>query len=218
MLGANRVRGAEYGVSERTLTSGVCLVAGLIGMAATATSAHAQVALGHGPSAPLIDDEPLFTVAAGPLLSLPSADHSFQNSSGIGVFVNGTVRIGSRFSFIVRYATATEPKVAAVDAVERRDALFDAGIHYFIPTPTPIRITAALMAGQHFSTPTDGSKDENGFGLHAEVGSSYTLVPNIAAVATVGYSTAWTSRSSNGRTVDTSFDVVDFSIGAQARF
>ena len=167
-----------------------------------------------------VHSEPTFTVAVGPMLGVPIGDHAFENKTGPGLFVTGTVNIVDRFSFIARYGVnATPSQQAAGTAVDRRATTLDAGVRYTLPSTSAIRMLAGAMIGKHFSTPQAGPLGtESGFGFHVEVGAEYVFLRNLAAVGSVGYSYAWTQRQQQFGNVDFAFELIDFSLGLQARF
>lgn len=205
-------------VAVRTSTIFSTITVGLL-LTALQALGHAETYTGTlGTSK--VEPEPNFTVAVGPMLGVPIGDHAFENKTGPGIFVTGTVRIVDNFSFIARYAMNNTPsQQAAGTAVDRRANLVDAGGRYVIPTASAVRMMASAMLGRHFSTPLDGPlSTESGFGFHLEVGAAYVLHRSFAAVGSVGYSYAWTKRQQQFANVDFSFELIDFSLGVQARF
>ncbi len=209
---------AMQGVRMTTISTAIT-----VGVLLTATIAlgHAETYTGTmGTQTATVAAEPTFTVAVGPMLGVPIGDHAFENKTGPGLFVAGTVHIADRFSFIARFAFNNTPsQQAAGAAVDRRATTLDAGLRYTLPSASPIRMIVGAMGGKHFSTPLTGSlATESGFGFHLEVGAEYVLYRNFAAVGSVGYSYAWTKRQQQFGTVDFAFEILDFSLGVQARF
>jgi hypothetical protein len=201
--------------AARTSTIPTAITVGLL-LAALPARGHAETYIGNA----TVQPEPTFSIAVGPMLGVPIGDHAFENKTGPGLFVAGTVRIVDNFSFIARYAVSNTPsQQAAGTAVDRRASSVDAGGRYVIPTASPVRIMASAMVGKHFSTPLSGPlSTESGFGFRLEIGAAYVLHRNVAAIAGVGYSYAWTKRQQQFGNVDFSFELIDFSLGVQARF
>lgn len=201
----------------RTSTIPTAITVGLL-LAALPALGHAETYTGTLGTAK-VEPEPNFTVAVGPMIGVPIGEHAFENKAGPGFFVAGTARIVDSFSFVARYSTNSMPSQQTVTAVDRRATTVDAGVRYSIATPSAVRMIGSAMVGKHFSTPQTGLiSTESGFGFHLEVGAAYVLHRNIAAVGSVGYSFAWTERQREMLTVDYSFELIDFSLGVQARF
>lgn len=185
----------------------------------SSTPAHADTYVGTLSNKPAYE-QPTFTIAVGPMIGVPIGDHAFENKSGAGLAISGTVRIIDKLSFAARFSNSAEPSgQAAGAAVDRRDTLINAGINYILPTPSPAHIIVNAMVGKHFSVPESGTLGtESGFGWHLDIGAGYVFHPNFALIGTVGYSYAWTQRKSDFAVVDFSFELLDFTLGAQARF
>jgi len=172
-------------------------------------------------------DQPWVTIAAGPTFEKPAGDHGFQNTSGFGGFVLGTVRLGAQFSLVARYATAESPKLAAIGAVDRRSNTLDGGINYFIANPSDVRVIVMGLAGKHDSVPVDANAEtDSAFGVHVELDLQYFPHHTFGFIGGVGYSYAWATRlvlADNGRVpaqsarVDFSFEMLTISLGLQAR-
>ena len=200
----------------RTSTIPTAITIGLL-LATLPVRGHAETYTGTLGTT-TVEPEPTLTIAVGPMLGVPIGEHAFENKAGPGLFVAGTARIVDNFSFVARYSTNTMPSQQTVTAVDRRATTLDAGVRYSIATPSAVRMMASAMAGKHFSTPQTGLiSTESGFGFHLEVGAVYVLHRTIAAVGSVGYSFAWTERQRDMLTVDYSFELIDFSLGIQAR-
>lgn len=195
------------------------VVAGSAIVAFSSAPAHADTYVGTLSNKPAFK-QPTFTIAVGPMIGVPIGDHAFENKSGVGLAITGTVRIVDKLSFAARIANNAEPSgQAAGAAVDRRDTTVDAGINYILPTPSPAHIIVNGMVGKHFSVPQSGTLDtESGFGLHLDIGAGYIFHPNFALIGTVGYSYAWTRRQTDFAVVDFSFELLDFTLAAQARF
>lgn len=202
----------------RTISIPTAITVGFL-LAAATSLGHAETYTGTM-ATPTVQPEPTFTVAVGPMLGVPIGDHAFENKTGPGSFITGAVNMVDRFSFIARYAVNNTPsQQAAGTAVDRRASTLDAGVRYTLPSTSAIRMVASGMVGKHFSTPLAGPlSTESGFGFHLEVGAEYVLRRNLAAVGSVGYSYAWTKRQQPFANVDFSFELIDFSLGIQARF
>ena len=146
-----------------------------------------------GKNRPNQDAQPLVTLSAGPLLSVPAGDYGFSNGPGFVGFVTATMRIGAQFSFATRLSSAQSPKLAAFGAVNRHYNTVDAGIHYFIATPHAVRVVVAALAGRHSSVPEFDDIEidtdtDTGFGLHAEIGLHYLPHGVLGLIAAVGHS------------------------------
>ena len=195
-------------------------------LALASAPASAQQALGE--PRPTQDQQPLVTLSAGPLLSVPAGDYGFTNGRGFGGFVTATFRIGAQFSFAARLSSAESPKLAAYGAVNRQSNTVDAGINYFIATPHAIRVVVAALAGKHSSVPEfDNIETDSGFGLHAEIGLHYYPHSVLGLVAAVGYSYAWTTQLQSGfdgpspipgARIDVGFEMLSLSAGVEARW